>query len=170
MKRRLRVLLGISAVAGALLLSLAIYWGIWVTAAAAAGLLVGSIAGLRGRTWGIVLVLASAIAIFAVPFMGIAAWWFVPIGVAGLAPVAVSAGAMLHADRMAASVLLSLALAAGLGSAESARQGWAFEAADAVEDAVAGVFDDPPLPPKAVDHTKGIPPGWCHGYEVAIPY
>jgi hypothetical protein len=172
MMRRLRALLGISAIAGAVLLVLAISWGIWVTATAAAGLLVGSIAGLRGRTWGIVLVLASGAAIAVVPFLGIAPWWFLGIGGAGLAPVIASSGALLRADRAAAGLVLSVALLAGVAGAESARRGWAFEAADAIEGAIVGAFaiESPEVPRKSADAWKGIPPGWCSGAEPAVPF
>lgn len=149
MMRRLRALLGISAIAGAVLLVLAISSGVWVTAAAALGLLVGSIVGLRGRTWGILLVLASAVAIAVVPFLGIAPWWFLAIGGAGLAPVIASTGALLRADRAVAGLVLGVAMLAGAAGAESARRGWAFEAADAIEGTIVGMLESAETPPKA---------------------
>ena len=168
--RRLRALLGISAIAGAVLLVLAISWGVWVTATAALGLLVGSIVALSGRTWGLLLVLASAVAIALVPFLGIAQWWFLVIGGAGLAPVVASAGPLVRADRAAAGVVLAVALFAGVASAESARRGWAFEASDAIEGGIVGMFEEPEIPRKVEHPWKGIPPGWCSGAEPAIPF
>lgn len=85
----------------------------WITVLASALMIVGAIAALRGRTWGVVLSFASAAAFPVAWAIGIAPLWFVYVGVIGAMPLLLATSALARVDRQATAVLVGLAASAG---------------------------------------------------------
>jgi len=85
----------------------------WITVLASLLLVVGATAALRGRTWGVVLAFASAVAFPVAWAIGIAPLWFVLVGVVGALPYLKVSSALAQADRKAASTWTALAWSVG---------------------------------------------------------
>lgn len=85
----------------------------WITVLASLLLVVGATAALRGRTWGVVLAFASAVAFPVAWAIGIAPLWFVVVGVFGALPYLMVSGALAQVDRKAASSLTAIAWSVG---------------------------------------------------------
>lgn len=85
----------------------------WITVLAAVLMVLGAMAALRGRTWGVVLAFASAMAFPVAWAIGIAPVWFVYVGVIGALPFALAYGSLASVDRKATAILAALAAGAG---------------------------------------------------------
>jgi AcrR family transcriptional regulator len=84
------------------------------TVLATTGLLVGAIAAVRGRTWGILLATAASTAFVGAFVAGIAPLWFVGVAAPGALAAAVSAPRLWRADRVGAATLIAASIAAGV--------------------------------------------------------
>ena len=90
--------------------------GRFVTASAACGLLLGAIAGMRGRTWGVGLLLASASAFFVSGVLGMGPPFFFLVAALGALPFALTAKYMARFD-LGATILFALGAGTlGLGA------------------------------------------------------
>jgi len=78
----------------------------WPTVVMALLLWVGARAALRERTWGIGVVLATALAFPGAVFLGFAPLWFLLVGLVGIVPFALTTRPMLRFD-VGATVLFS---------------------------------------------------------------
>lgn len=85
----------------------------WITVLASVLLVAGATAALRGRTWGVVLAFASAVAFPTAWAIGIAPPWFVLVGVLGALPYLMVSSALARIDRRATSLLTALAWSVG---------------------------------------------------------
>lgn len=85
----------------------------WITVLASLLLVVGATAALRGRTWGVALSFASAVAFPVAWAIGIAPIWFVGVGVIGAMPFVLASSALDRVDRNATALLAILAAGGG---------------------------------------------------------
>lgn len=92
-------------------------YGRWATVFAAYVLVFGALAALCARTWGVGLVLATAVAFPAAHLLGMAPAWFWLVGLVGAAPFALSWRPMARFDRGAAILYGVLATGAGVSGA-----------------------------------------------------
>jgi hypothetical protein len=125
-----RSLLAVEAVGAATLLR-SVLFERWTTIVTAMVLIVGARAALQARTWGIGVILATAIAFPGAVLLGIAPSWFWAVGVIGLVPYVLTLRAMARFDKGATA--LFTALAGGMGVLGAL--GWR-EAAYAIFDAL----------------------------------
>jgi hypothetical protein len=89
----------------------------WITVVAALLLIAGAMAAQRGRTWGIGLAFAAAVA-FPVAFaIGIAPPWFCLVGLAGAWPFALTARPFARFDKGATIMLAAVAATVGTAAA-----------------------------------------------------
>lgn len=89
----------------------------WITVLASLFLIGGAMAAQRGRTWGVGLAFASAVA-FPVAFaIGIAPAWFCLVGLAGAMPFALTWRPFARFDRGAAALLAAITATAGAAAA-----------------------------------------------------
>lgn len=85
----------------------------WFTVVASSLMILGALAALRNRTWGVMLTFATA-ATFAIAwFVGIAPLWFLGVGVVGAVPFLLTRDALSRFDRQAAKLLAVGAVGAG---------------------------------------------------------
>jgi hypothetical protein len=91
----------------------------WITVAACLLLLAGSVAGARGRTWGVALAFLIGITFVSIWMLGIAPGWFALVGLLAARPFARMFRHFLRFDWGAAAMLASGAtvLGAALGVA-----------------------------------------------------
>jgi hypothetical protein len=89
----------------------------WITVLGSVLLIIGATAALRHRTWGIGLMLASAVAFPVAWAIGIAPPWFCLVGLAGALPFVHSWRAMVRFDRGAAMLYAALATIGGTATA-----------------------------------------------------
>jgi len=89
----------------------------WITVSIALVLLGGIFAAKRGRTWGVGLALAAAVAFPVMFLLGMAPGWFCLVGVAGALPFLASLPAFLRFDKQATALLALLAGGVGTGIA-----------------------------------------------------
>lgn len=85
----------------------------WITVLASLLILGGTLAASRGRTWGLGLAFAAAVAFPASVFIGIAPLWFGLVGWAGAWPFLLSYRALARFDRSAATALTTVAALGG---------------------------------------------------------
>lgn len=115
--RRVRLSLLILEVVGVATLLRSIAYDRWITVLASLFLIGGALAAQRGRTWGIGMSFAAAVA-FPVAFaIGIAPAWFCWVGVAGLLPFALTWRPLARFDKGATAVLAASAVTAGAAAA-----------------------------------------------------
>ena len=89
----------------------------WITVLASLLLIGGAMAAQRGRTWGIGLAFAAAVA-FPVAFaIGIAPPWFCLVGLAGAWPFALTARPFARFDKGATLMLAAIAATVGTAAA-----------------------------------------------------
>jgi hypothetical protein len=97
----------------------------WATVLASLGLLVGATAGLRGRTWGVLLIAGGATSFAGAYALQIAPPWFLGVAVIGWSAVATVVGPMLRFDRRATGLALLLMVTLGAAAACSVGPGLA---------------------------------------------
>jgi len=90
-----------------------IYLRPWATLMTAVILLSAAIAGLRGRTWGVLAAGVAATAFLGAAVLGIGPGWFVLVAAIAVAPTLVSLKRLIGFDARAAVLAISLALATG---------------------------------------------------------
>ncbi len=112
-QRRLQTLLIGSQVVGFATLLRSVAFDRWITVLASVLLILGATAALRGRTWGVVLAFASAVAFPVAWAIGIAPIWFVHVGVLGALPFLLASRVMARVDRPATVLLAALAATGG---------------------------------------------------------
>lgn len=111
--RNLQTLLVGSQVVGFATLLRSVAYDRWITVLASLLLVVGATAALRGRTWGVALSFASAVAFPVAWAIGIAPIWFVSVGVIGALPFLMASSALAKVDRQATALLAVLAAGGG---------------------------------------------------------
>ncbi|MFK7987849.1 MAG: hypothetical protein AB8I08_17660 [Sandaracinaceae bacterium] len=89
---------------------------IGLTLVASALLVVGAVAGLRGRVWGVLLASLTAVSFGGVVAFGVAPLWFVGVAALGVVPLALVASPLYARDRGAFLVWAALALVAGVAA------------------------------------------------------
>jgi len=89
----------------------------WITVSVALVLLGGIFAAKRGRTWGVGLALAAAVAFPVMFLLGMAPGWFCLVGIAGALPFLATLPALLKFDKQATALLALLAGGVGTGIA-----------------------------------------------------
>lgn len=115
--RRLGLSLVVAQAVGVATLLRSIAYDRWITVLASLFLIGGALAAQRGRTWGIGMSFAAAVA-FPVAFaIGIAPPWFCLVGLAGMLPFALTWRPLARFDKGAATVLAAIAVAGGAGAA-----------------------------------------------------
>lgn len=95
----------------------------WCTVAASVALLVGAGAGLRGRTWGVLLAAVSGMSFLGAWAVGIAPPEYIGIALAGFAPMLAVSPRLFGFDAKAATVAVALAVAIGAAAALAAGPG-----------------------------------------------
>lgn len=130
--------LWLALVAAITLLLRSLFLGKILTILAAIALIVGIVAAMKGKTWGLVVVLGVAVAVVAVAFLGIAPAWFAVAGAVAAVPALAALPAMFRFDAAAAAVLIALAATLGLASAYATHEGVPSEIADSIECALGG--------------------------------
>jgi hypothetical protein len=115
--RRFGLALGFLQVAafGTLLRSIA--FDRWITVLAAALLLIGAAAARRGKTWGVALAFAQAVAFPVAWMIGIAPAWFAVVGFAGALPFLLTLKSFAKFDKGATALMSLLAIGGGAGGA-----------------------------------------------------
>jgi hypothetical protein len=93
----------------------------WITVIACAGLYAGAFATIRGRTWGVLVMLAFGTSFTAAALLMIGPAWFVFVTLAAATPAIVLCPHMFRFDRVAATAAITLALLWGTGSAAAVR-------------------------------------------------
>ncbi|MDB5218702.1 MAG: hypothetical protein JWO86_6629 [Myxococcaceae bacterium] len=117
LQHRLRLSLVAAQVVGVLTLLRSIAFDRWITVLASLFLIGGAMAAQRGRTWGIPMALAAAVA-FPVAFaIGIAPPWFCLVGIAGALPFAISARPFARFDKGATMLLAAITTTLGAAAA-----------------------------------------------------
>lgn len=86
----------------------------WVTLFGALMLVVGALAAIRWRTWGVGLVLCAGTAFPTAHLLGMAPAWFWGVGVAAALPFALSWRPMAFFDRSAAALYAVVAVGGGI--------------------------------------------------------
>jgi hypothetical protein len=117
LQHRLRLSLVIAQAVGVLTLLRSIAFDRWITVLASLLLIGGAMAAKRGRTWGVPLAFAAAVA-FPVAFLiGIAPPWFCLVGLAGAWPFALSARPFARFDKGATVLLAAITTTLGAAAA-----------------------------------------------------
>jgi hypothetical protein len=117
LQHRLRFSLAIAQAVGVLTLLRSIAFDRWITVVASLFLIGGAMAAQRGRTWGVPLAFAAAVA-FPVAFLiGIAPPWFCLVGLAGAWPFALSARPFARFDKGATVLLAAITTTLGAAAA-----------------------------------------------------
>jgi hypothetical protein len=117
LQHRLRLSLVIAQAVGVLTLLRSIAFDRWITVLASLLLIGGAMAAQRGRTWGVPLAFAAAVA-FPVAFLiGIAPPWFCLVGLAGAWPFALSARPFARFDKGATVLLAAITTTLGAAAA-----------------------------------------------------
>jgi hypothetical protein len=93
------------------------------TMAASLVIAVGAIAGLRGRTWGVLVSVVGSIAFAGAFAFGIAPPWFLAVAVLGLCLLALVAAPLWRRDRLAFTGAVALAIGLGVAAAALAGPG-----------------------------------------------
>jgi hypothetical protein len=115
--RRVQLTLLAAQAVGVATLLRSIAYDRWITVLASLFLIGGAMAAQRGRTWGIGMAFASAMA-FPVAFaIGIAPAWFCLVGLAGALPFALTFRPFARFDKGATMLLAAIATTAGAGAA-----------------------------------------------------
>jgi hypothetical protein len=113
LSHRLRVSLVVAQAVAVMTLLRSIAYDRWITVLASLLLIGGAMAAQRGRTWGIGLAFAAAVA-FPVAFaIGIAPPWFCLVGLAGAWPFALTARPFARFDKGATMMLAAVAATVG---------------------------------------------------------
>lgn len=112
-QRRFQLSLVVLQLVGLATLLRSIAFDRWITVLASVLLLVGASAAHRGRSWGVALSFAAAVAFPVAWAIGIAPPWFCLVGVAGAMPFALTSKAFARFDKGAATLLTVLAASAG---------------------------------------------------------
>lgn len=102
----------------------------WITVLAAVLLLVGATAAQRGRSWGVALTFAQAMAFPVAWMVGIAPAWFCLVGLIGALPFLLTSGAFARFDKGATRLLAALAVTGGAAGAIAWKE-WAWSVFDA---------------------------------------
>ncbi len=114
---RLRLSLVIAQAVGVATLLRSIAYDRWITVAASLFLIGGALAAQRGRTWGVGMAFAAAVA-FPVAFaIGIAPPWFCLVGLAGALPFALTVRPFARFDKGATTLLAAITATAGAAAA-----------------------------------------------------
>jgi hypothetical protein len=117
LQRRVQLSLLAAQAVGVATLLRSIAYDRWITVLASLFLIGGAIAAQRGRTWGVGMAFASAMA-FPVAFaIGIAPAWFCLVGLAGALPFALTFRPFARFDKGATMLLAAIAATAGAGAA-----------------------------------------------------
>lgn len=117
LQHRLRLSLVVAQAVGVLTLMRSIAFDRWITVLASLFLIGGAMAAQRGRTWGVPLAFAAAVA-FPVAFLiGIAPPWFCLVGLAGAWPFALSARPFARFDKGATVLLAAITTTLGAAAA-----------------------------------------------------
>ena len=117
LQHRLRLSLVVAQAVGVLTLLRSIAFDRWITVLASLFLIGGAMAAQRGRTWGVTLAFAAAVA-FPVAFLiGIAPPWFCLVGLAGAWPFALSARPFARFDKGATVLLAAITTTLGAAAA-----------------------------------------------------
>jgi len=117
LSHRLRLSLLVAQAVGMMTLLRSIAYDRWITVLASLFLIGGAYAATRGRTWGVGMAFASAVA-FPVAFaIGIAPAWFCLVGLAGAWPLAIAWRSFARFDKGAATLLATLAATGGAAAA-----------------------------------------------------
>ncbi len=117
LQHRLRLSLVIAQAVGVLTLLRSVAFDRWITVLASLLLIGGAMAAQRGRTWGVPLAFAAAVA-FPVAFLiGIAPPWFCLVGLAGAWPFALSARPFARFDKGATVLLAAITTTLGAAAA-----------------------------------------------------
>ena len=117
LSHRLRLSLLVAQAVGVMTLLRSIAYDRWITVLASLFLIGGALAAQRGRTWGVGMAFASAVA-FPVAFaIGIAPAWFCLVGLAGAWPLVVAWRPFARFDKGAATLLAAVAATAGAAAA-----------------------------------------------------
>ena len=125
--RRLQLSLVAAQLVGAATLLRSVAYDRWITALAAALLIVGATAARRGRSWGVWLALGAAASFPVAWAIGIAPPWFCLVGVVGALPFAIASRAFARFDKGATTLLAFLAASTGAISAIAWKQyAWSF--------------------------------------------
>lgn len=85
----------------------------WITVLASVLLIAGAFAAQRGRTWGLGLSFAAAVAFPVASMIGIAPPWFWMVGVAGALPFIVASRALARFDKGATAILAGWGIGMG---------------------------------------------------------
>lgn len=93
----------------------------WVTVIACIGLYAGAFATIRGRTWGVLVLLAFGASFAAAAALSIGPLWFVAVTLAAAAPALVLSPHMFRFDRLAAAAAITIALLWGTAAAGAVR-------------------------------------------------
>ena len=101
----------------------------WCTVAASTIVVIGAVAALRNRTWGLLLLVLSSVSFAGAWVFDIAPAWFVSMTVGGFAALCLAAAPLVRRDTLAFVVVTGLVLA--LGTCAAALAGPGFELANA---------------------------------------
>lgn len=113
LQHRVRSSLLAAEIAGAATLVRSIAYDRWWTVLVSVLLIAGALAAQRGRTWGVALAFASAMAFPVAWAIGIAPAWFCLVGIAGALPFVHLLPAFARFDRRATAFLAGLAATLG---------------------------------------------------------
>lgn len=94
-------------------LARSVAYGYWFTIGVSTLMIVGALAAMRSRTWGVALTFATATTFTAAALLGIAPAWFLGVGAVGALPFLLSSESMARFDRQATTWLAALASGAG---------------------------------------------------------
>ncbi len=89
----------------------------WFTVVVSSLMIVGALAAVRHRTWGVLLSFATAATFAVAALIGIAPMWFVGVGAIGALPFLLTSEALSRFDRQATTLLAGLAAGAGASAA-----------------------------------------------------
>src|SRR5687768_18478330 len=98
LSRRLQTSLFLVQLVALATLARSIAFDRWITVLASVVLLVGALAAQRGRTWGVALTFAQAMAFPVAWAVGIAPFWFCFVGAIGSLPLVISHDAFARFD------------------------------------------------------------------------
>lgn len=89
----------------------------YLTVIGSAVLLTGSVGALRGRTWGLMLLVLAATAFGGVTLLGVAPWWYALIAAGGVTALGLTAAPLYRRDPLAFLALAAFVLLLGVGAA-----------------------------------------------------
>lgn len=89
----------------------------YLTVVGSSVLLAGSVGALRGRTWGLLLLVLAATTFGGVTVLGVAPWWYALVAAGGLTALALTAAPLYRRDPLAFLALAALVLLVGAGAA-----------------------------------------------------